>query len=264
MSSLYHQKYHRHNHHTLPLSSDVYPDTSLDPIASYESPFQGDFVLDGCLLSQGLKGTSKSVGVTLSSDDIALHAIGDVNIHGNLSVKDITITNIQQDPQYLISTGSQYDLSLNTKKYDPKVWDIVDDIEKKLNLTAPVVIEIEEKEMLDNLKNASHSYVNVIATGTRPMYFQWYKNGAILTGQNQSYIRTNDDGDYILRITNRVGETSAIVNIPFDEDIIVNHKYIDLTTHDGYDIYVDYNYLVKIDNNETTYIVDQYGTYLRV
>jgi len=264
MSSLYHQKYHRHNHHTLPLSGDLHPDSSQDPIASYDSPFMGDFVLDGCLYSAGLNGTAKSVGVTLSSDNIALHAIGDVNIHGNVSVKDLTITSIQEESQFIVSTDAQYDLSLNTQKYDVKVWDLVNNVDVLLNYTAPSVIDIEQEEYVNNLNYISQSYINVVVTGTRPIYFQWYRNGKVLPGQNKSFIRTSDDGDYTLIAKNRVGEISVVVAVPFDEDVITNHKYVDLTTHDGYDLYIEYNYLVKIDNSEIDYIVDQYGTYLRV
>ena len=163
-----------------------------------------------------------------------------------------------------MSTDAQYDLSLNTQKYDVKVWDLVNNVDVLLNYTAPSVIDIEQEEYVNNLNYISQSYINVVVTGTRPIYFQWYRNGKVLPGQNKSFIRTSDDGDYTLIAKNRVGEISVVVAVPFDEDVITNHKYVDLTTHDGYDLYIEYNYLVKIDNSEIDYIVDQYGTYLRV
>jgi len=49
MSSRFHNKFHRHNHHTTPSSDPRYPDSALDPIASPASPFQGDFILNGSL-----------------------------------------------------------------------------------------------------------------------------------------------------------------------------------------------------------------------
>jgi len=49
MSSRFHNKWHRHNHHTLPLDDPRYPDASHDPIASPEHPFRGDFILQGML-----------------------------------------------------------------------------------------------------------------------------------------------------------------------------------------------------------------------
>ena len=47
----FHDKLHRKNHHTLP-SAD-YPDSAIDPIASHEEPFQGDFVINGNLSTNG-------------------------------------------------------------------------------------------------------------------------------------------------------------------------------------------------------------------
>jgi hypothetical protein len=49
MSSRFHNKFHRHNHHTNQGSDPQYPDAGYDPIASPDSPFQGDFILNGGL-----------------------------------------------------------------------------------------------------------------------------------------------------------------------------------------------------------------------
>jgi hypothetical protein len=49
MSSRFHNKFHRHNHHTTPINDPRYPDAAHDPIASPESPFQGTFVVAGGL-----------------------------------------------------------------------------------------------------------------------------------------------------------------------------------------------------------------------
>jgi hypothetical protein len=45
----FHPKYHNLNHHTL--STEGYPDSASDPIASSTSPFNGDFYLNGALSS---------------------------------------------------------------------------------------------------------------------------------------------------------------------------------------------------------------------
>ena len=48
MSNRFHNKFHRHNHHTRPTDREgLYPDSAYDPIASAESPFRGEFYLDG-------------------------------------------------------------------------------------------------------------------------------------------------------------------------------------------------------------------------
>jgi len=81
MSSRFHNKYHRHNHHTLPINDPRYPDASHDPIASPDSPFQGDFVLkNGTLSADNLAFTNASVtpGGTLTSSVSSLN----INVNG--------------------------------------------------------------------------------------------------------------------------------------------------------------------------------------
>jgi len=53
MSSRFHNKWHRHNHHTRRSTDPKFPDSSYDPIASPDAPFQGDFVVQGVLSAQG-------------------------------------------------------------------------------------------------------------------------------------------------------------------------------------------------------------------
>ncbi len=110
MSSRFHNKYHRHNHHTIPIADPRYPDAGYDPIASPDSPFLGDFVMLGTLSArvgfeqEGLISTSLSAipaGVfegfdygirAVAPDGIAIEGIGDANITGNLSVSSISFT----------------------------------------------------------------------------------------------------------------------------------------------------------------------------
>ena len=80
MSSRFHNKYHRHNHHTLDINDPRYPDASHDPIASHDSPFRGDFVLNGTLSANNIAFTSASVtpGETLTSSVSSLN----INVNG--------------------------------------------------------------------------------------------------------------------------------------------------------------------------------------
>lgn len=261
MDATYHQKYHRHNHHTIALSSEIYPDASHDPIASPEQPFQGDFVLDGQLISKGLDGKSGNISVNLSSSHLALHTYGDVNIFGNVMVRDLSIIkDSTHAPIRIISTPTQSTLSLNSTSFDVRIWKtlINSQLDDSMGYSAPLVIDIEKKDYVDSLGNFAQSFVNVIFTGTRPMSFQWYRNSEILTDARFSFLRTNDDGEFTVVARNKVGETSAVVVLPFDEDIINNHKYLDLTTHDGFDLYLDYTYIVK----DLDYITDHHGVYI--
>jgi hypothetical protein len=48
MSNRFHNKFHRHNHHSIPTDpGGLYPDSAFDPIASRTAPFQGEFFSDG-------------------------------------------------------------------------------------------------------------------------------------------------------------------------------------------------------------------------
>jgi hypothetical protein len=80
MSSRFHNKYHRHNHHTTAVNDPRYPDASHDPIASHDSPFQGDFVLNGTLSANDLAFTNASItpGGTLTSSVSSLN----INVNG--------------------------------------------------------------------------------------------------------------------------------------------------------------------------------------
>jgi len=64
MSSRFHNKFHRHNHHTVSTGDPRYPDASYDPIASPDSPFQGDFILNG-----SLSASSPVIGIINFQDD---------------------------------------------------------------------------------------------------------------------------------------------------------------------------------------------------
>ena len=77
MSSRFHNKYHRHNHHTTPVNDPRYPDASHDPIASHESPFLGPFVLTGTLSATSDLGPA-GVFIAPDSAEVAIQAIGSV------------------------------------------------------------------------------------------------------------------------------------------------------------------------------------------
>jgi len=68
MSSRFHNKYHRHNHHTTAVNDPRYPDASHDPIASPDSPFLGPFVMYGTLSSIGV--IPSNVAQNFGTDEI--------------------------------------------------------------------------------------------------------------------------------------------------------------------------------------------------
>lgn len=103
MSSRLHNKYHRHNHHTMSTSDPRYPDSGHDPIASPDSPFMGPFVMVGTLSAvAGIPGYSdvpagpagsftnfpvaiQAVSVSGTNVGTALQATGDITATGNIT-----------------------------------------------------------------------------------------------------------------------------------------------------------------------------------
>jgi len=76
MSSRFHNKFHRHNHHTNRDNNLQFPDAGYDPIASPDSPFQGDFILNG-----GLSATMP-LSADIDFPGIAMEAIFPVETTG--------------------------------------------------------------------------------------------------------------------------------------------------------------------------------------
>jgi hypothetical protein len=99
MSSRFHNKYHRHNHHTASTEDPRYPDSGHDPIASYDSPFLGDFILNGTLsavASLENSQTNSPAGVFVASPSgtpIALQVNGESLLLGQLSATNLELTN---------------------------------------------------------------------------------------------------------------------------------------------------------------------------
>jgi len=97
MSNRFHSKFHRSNHHTN--TSGTNADAGHDPIASADSPFQGDFYLNGDLNTTGnalIMGNLSALGTWTELDTY-------VNVTSAMS-----ITNVGTGPAlYVKQTGDQ-------------------------------------------------------------------------------------------------------------------------------------------------------------
>lgn len=124
MSNRFHNKFHRHNHHTLPTDREgLYPDSAYDPIASPEVPFQGSFNLSGnfvCLSSAFIKDTITAPyaefgnvqinqNLTVLGDTTRLdtyvfcYSAVDINCTGNF-----TAFNVTQNANYRVAKFTNY------------------------------------------------------------------------------------------------------------------------------------------------------------
>ena len=101
MSNRLHQKNHRFNHHSLrptQTRDPKFPDAGYDPIASYESPFQGEFYSQGDIITtKSLTSTNSLVreDATIQRDAIVYNDVlvgRDVQIARHLKVNgDLTV-----------------------------------------------------------------------------------------------------------------------------------------------------------------------------
>lgn len=104
MSSKFHNKFHRHNHHTTPVPDPRYPDAAHDPIASQLAPFLGTFwlssgdiqIVNGEIYTQ----SGNSVQWSLATSDSVTTVLGIINslflpltggtVDGSLNVTGLT------------------------------------------------------------------------------------------------------------------------------------------------------------------------------
>jgi len=112
MSNRLHQKFHRFNHHSVPaneIRDAKYPDKGYDPIASFDSPFTGEFYSQGDLITtqsltadiNGTFGNNVLVGNDLTVTH-NLSVVNDVYFGNNLTVeRDLRVKgNIQIDGEF--------------------------------------------------------------------------------------------------------------------------------------------------------------------
>ena len=97
----FHNKYHRHNHHTLPTTGE--PDSAHDPIASPNDPFKGDMHVLGQISSTSCITSALSVHGNAQF-------YGDVNIVSPISYifKHLLIEPDSTTSQYYFKINSNY------------------------------------------------------------------------------------------------------------------------------------------------------------
>jgi len=132
MSSRFHNKYHRHNHHTQPINDPRYPDASHDPIASPESPFLGPFVLSGPLSANSSNGPAGIFSTSLSTNPAVLvhgsiHSTEGLQISGIATVSEISFTGdvLNTYSSSLITTSEFLQVTVNGVNRYIRLWDFL-------------------------------------------------------------------------------------------------------------------------------------------
>ena len=141
MSSRFHQKYHRPNHHSVvpgTNNSNLYPDAGFDPIASFDSPFQGEFFSNGDIITtkglsagEGLyiggevsfQGTTRMSELSVSANahiDGSLTVGGDFLVQGETTVLETTV--VATSAIEITNTGTGPALKVTQAGITPLAW----------------------------------------------------------------------------------------------------------------------------------------------
>lgn len=181
MSTLTHPKFHRHNHHTTNINASAYPDASHDPIASYDTPFIGDFVCNGKVVSTtdniNFNFKHNNLALFVSSSDIAVDAIGDALFNGNLSAESLTFNKEKFGKAEAITTSSRskyWIVYINEQPFGVRLWDEVQNV--KITGTAPYFLP--QSTTTYYLSGYPNAYADIVIDirGTTPISIQWYKD----------------------------------------------------------------------------------------
>lgn len=112
MSNRFHNKFHRFNHHSAGSPDPKYPDAGYDPIASFDSPFQGEFYSEGDIITT----QNLSAGIDLTIDRNALIrnnlVVGyDANVRNDLFVdNNFTVSGSSSNIDTLVYITSAVDI----------------------------------------------------------------------------------------------------------------------------------------------------------
>lgn len=242
MSTLTHPKFHRHNHHTVSVSSQAYPDSAHDPIASYDNPYQGDFVCDGKIVSsdENLNFNFKhsNLALLVSSDNIAISATGDALFNGNLSANSITFNKDNFKSANFITTSSvskYWIVYIDNKPYGVRLWNEEQNIE--INGTPPYFLP--QLSTTFQIESYPYTFAEVIVDvrGTVPINIQWYKDSTSLDSKSFKVFNLNPS---LLMIkpgnssTTYQWASASLDNITNLIDLIGENKNTYKTKHPGY------------------------------
>jgi hypothetical protein len=104
----FHNKYHRHNHHSFPTAGE--PDSAHDPIASKDSPFKGEFHVDGAL--SAVSGSINDLTVTNNfsvSGKAEFKGEIDIHIPPSMIYEHLLLVPVLTTPNYYFKIDSAFD-----------------------------------------------------------------------------------------------------------------------------------------------------------
>lgn len=229
MTPIYHNKFHGKNHHTIATDVLNYPDAAKDPIASPESPFQGDFVCADTIYSydDNLAATFKNKNIAMyvsgSNNTVCLSTTDDVLFYNQLTANTLSFSEKGMYSIDYVNTnnndnGTFWVVILSGVPYGLRLWDTENTVTPEVQLP----FFINDVEVIKNVPKEFIEVINIDVRGTEPIQKQWYLNGIALIDQDRSFIRTNINGVYQMVATNSQGSVSS-KTITLTTDLSIPH-----------------------------------------
>lgn len=181
-----------------------------------DNPFCDDTALEALIELIPLKVNTPIVDLFVCSDteittNVILQTEGTVNMYSNTGNLISTATIIQNGYNGiavftgldLTSGGGFYFIAKNTGQVDSEPTEI-------LNIasccTEPI---ITTQPTGYNICDATPTALNVVATGTATLVYQWYKDGVAISGANSSSYTPSVNGLYKVEVTNSCGNVMS-------------------------------------------------------
>ena len=160
MSNRFHNKYHRHNHHTDPTSGPQYPDSAYDPIASRQSPFKGEFFAANQITSND--SLSARVNVYATNALISGNVIVDNNltIHGESQFDEA----VNIDDTFTVNGPSTLNGTLNVNGNTTLNGTLVTNLDALFNSNTEVVGNLTVRSNLNVLGTTTTLDTEVVVT----------------------------------------------------------------------------------------------------
>ena len=186
----FHDKLHRKNHHTLPTVG--FPDSGTDPIASYEEPFKGDFVINGSL--------STTAGLNFLSANIA----GDFSCE-NIHVRNYTVTNFisGEFTETIISDGALSGFGEKTMTMD---------FTRGIYAKSPIFNITEQLTVSGSLYGNEAHFTKIYVNGDSTIDGNLLITGSLTALGDLTVIETNLIATSAVSIQNNGGITALLVN----------------------------------------------------
>lgn len=216
MSNLTHPKFHRHNHHTRPSQSGMFPDAAYDPIASPEKPFLGDFVCVDKIVATdptvAVNLQNKTNAINIKSGQYSISAIGNATFNNGISAYSLSFSDKNLIQADIITTeqqkGTFWVVYLSGEPYGIRLWNTKPTLDDKPSRGIKPYFISHSKNTTIHLDE--HVTLKADVRGSHPFEITWIRDGFLLERGDLEYILdTNLSGTYYCVASNNYGTVSS-------------------------------------------------------